>query len=612
MLTHYPQHGNENVTLDVSSDGTIYAKSQLTDYVLRGEALAEYSIFRFMMDTYDSPVRRNEESTGADDAGDGARRPGRPRNTCSRYREPHPCFKTKQRIVRTAGHRNLVNVVGRWFPRNDDPAVRDTYCAAMLTLLKPWRDVSKDLKGEQESWEDAFAAYMATATEEDKYVVSGAQYFHECALAAEAHRGDEDAVDQVTTRGERPYDMLDDEDDDAGEDGASGPVVCTEEGLAALKAMQVSLAEKLHALHAIAAAKRVQFFADRRVETWQVCGARNVSAATGDELLRLSKWRMQLANDVANRQLTSDGSAGEVRGGSAPAVVAGTPNDIPNVAPSVAHVDNGNPPSEDALPAVDVECLRPDQFRAYDIILWHLEQTLAGADVPPLRMVLYGEGGTGKSRVIQTVTEAFAARGCAYMLVKAAYTGIAASLIDGKTTHVIGHVAVKKDGQLTDDAKRQLQAFWRGKRYLVLDEYSMLAKSFFAVLARHIGIGKEGDPIDGELSFGGISVILCGDLHQFPPVACSRAEPLFMRTDMERDLAHPDRVLGRKIYEEFTTVVILKEQMRVTDPTWRDFLCICATATYSPRTWPCCAHSSLLPTTLASPPRTPVRLEKHH
>ncbi|RDX42770.1 hypothetical protein OH76DRAFT_1298156, partial [Lentinus brumalis] len=53
----------------------------------------------------------------------------------------------------------------------------------------------------------------------------------------------------------------------------------------------------------------------------------------------------------------------------------------------------------------------------------------------PLRMVLYGEGGTGKSRVIQTVTQAFAQRGCAFMLVKAAYTGIAASLIDGKTTH---------------------------------------------------------------------------------------------------------------------------------------------------------------------------------
>ncbi|TFK78126.1 hypothetical protein K466DRAFT_459796, partial [Polyporus arcularius HHB13444] len=49
-------------------------------------------------------------------------------------------------------------------------------------------------------------------------------------------------------------------------------------------------------------------------------------------------------------------------------------------------------------------------------------------------------GGTGKSRVIQSVTELFAAAGCSYMLIKSAYTGIAASLIDGKTTHTLGHV----------------------------------------------------------------------------------------------------------------------------------------------------------------------------
>lgn len=30
--------------------------------------------------------------------------------------------------------------------------------------------------------------------------------------------------------------------------------------------------------------------------------------------------------------------------------------------------------------------------------------------------------------------------------------------------------------------------------------------------------------------------------------------------------------VGRKTYEEFSTVVILREQMRVTDHTWRDFL----------------------------------------
>ncbi|KAJ7187075.1 hypothetical protein C8R46DRAFT_807835, partial [Mycena filopes] len=79
--------------------------------------------------------------------------------------------------------------------------------------------------------------------------------------------------------------------------------------------------------------------------------------------------------------------------------------------------------------------LKPDQRRAYDIIVWHLDQNLAGNEPPPLRMLLHGEGGTGKSKVIKTVTKAFSDRGVAHMLIKAAYTGVAASVIDGKTTH---------------------------------------------------------------------------------------------------------------------------------------------------------------------------------
>ncbi|THU83028.1 hypothetical protein K435DRAFT_690331, partial [Dendrothele bispora CBS 962.96] len=106
--------------------------------------------------------------------------------------------------------------------------------------------------------------------------------------------------------------------------------------------------------------------------------------------------------------------------------------------------------------------LKEDQRRAYDIITWHLDQTLAGRKPPPLRMVLYGEGGTGKSRVIQTVTEYFERHHAKHLLIKAAYTGVAASLIDGKTLHVIGHISVKRSGAFTisDETKRKLQEFW--------------------------------------------------------------------------------------------------------------------------------------------------------
>lgn len=92
--------------------------------------------------------------------------------------------------------------------------------------------------------------------------------------------------------------------------------------------------------------------------------------------------------------------------------------------------------------------LNAEQYRAYDIVLWHLEQTLAGANPPPLCMVLFGEGGTGKSKVIQTITDAFAQKGAQFMLMKAAYTGVAASLIDGKTTHTSTIGMVSRLGRL--------------------------------------------------------------------------------------------------------------------------------------------------------------------
>ena len=226
--------------------------------------------------------------------------------------------------------------------------------------------------------------------------------------------------------------------------------------------------------------------------------------------------------------------------------------------------------SEQALPAVNPDSLKPDQLRAYNIVNWHLTKTLQGADVPPLHMVLYGEGGTGKSRVIQTITESFSTYGAAHMLVKAAYTGVAASLVNGKTTHVIASLSLGSKGSVTDASKKKLQDFWRNIRYLVIDEYSMLSKTFLATLSRNIAIGMEGSPgFQPGQSFGGLNVILCGDLHQFPPVACSKREALYHPISTNDSM---DMQIGRRIYEEFTTVVILKEQMRVTDPTWRDFL----------------------------------------
>ena len=532
-------------------------KSQVTDYRHRGVELEGYSVLDFFVDTYETEITKADRQAELFDE-DAPRGPGRPRNPRVRYMTTHPKSGTVHRVIRCSGHRNLPNFLGRWFPRNDDEAIHDFYCACMLTLLKPWRDLTTDLKQPTESWAAAFKAFCTSATPKVRRALSGIQYFHEC----------ESAVQKDTTdHPSHPYQVPPDAqilDDEAGTDHVSHPQGFSEEGLALLKESNVSLREELHGRMAIELARHLGIFGNEQHD-WAVDQHTIPSNATQDDLVRISMWHNLLQSAVDGR---ANAPALPENISTATIERSTLPGDPPPSIPAAILLQSAT--SEQALPAMDPVCLKPDQLRAYRIVTWHLGETLRGGDIPPLRMVLYGEGGTGKSRVIQTITEVFAARGMSHMLVKAAYTGVAASLVDGKTTHVIGCLSLGSKSDVSDAAKKKLQDFWRNVRYLIIDEYSMLSKSFLATLSRNISIGMEGSQgFQQGISFGGLNVILCGDLHQFPPVACGKREPLYYPINLTDPM--PFQV-GRKIYEEFSTVIILQEQMRVTDHLWRDFL----------------------------------------
>ena len=156
-------------------------------------------------------------------------------------------------------------------------------------------------------------------------------------------------------------------------------------------------------------------------------------------------------------------------------------------------------------------------------------------------------------------SEYFVSKSMRHTLLKAAYTGVAASLIDGKTTHSIAMISHSDDATASNETRGKLQASWRCILYLIIDEMSMISKEFLAKLSCNISIGKmvEGQPTS-NYSFGGISVIMCGDFHQFPPVAVSPHEALYFPSKPHDSASSK---LGRATYEEFNTVVVLKEQM---------------------------------------------------
>jgi hypothetical protein len=226
-------------------------------------------------------------------------------------------------------------------------------------------------------------------------------------------------------------------------------------------------------------------------------------------------------------------------------------------------------PTVEANLAASIETetdLRVDQQRAYDIVIEHLQQTVAGERPPQLLMQLLGEGGTGKTKVIERITQRFEALEVSHWLRKGAYTGIAASLIKGSTLHTLAKIS-HRHGGLSVKMKRFLERLWQNVRYLIIDEISMVSRRFLATVAGVLSEARHGQ---SDQPFSGLNVIICGDYHQFPPVGGKKSDPLYYRSNAIKD--DVATITGRQIYEQFTTVVILREQIRAEDDTWIDFL----------------------------------------
>ena len=124
------------------------------------------------------------------------------------------------------------------------------------------------------------------------------------------------------------------------------------------------------------------------------------------------------------------------------------------------------------------------------------------------------------------------------------------------------------DGASATIQKRRRQNIY-GRQFLICDEVSMCTKQLKFRASEIVSRVREGEGV-GTVSecFGGMDVIDFGDFHQFPPVGNASAALYCDRADT--DDAHG--LQGRSIFMEYDKVVILKEQMRITDDVWTRIL----------------------------------------
>ena len=221
--------------------------------------------------------------------------------------------------------------------------------------------------------------------------------------------------------------------------------------------------------------------------------------------------------------------------------------------------------------------LNDDQAR---VVLKFIDHHQKGRHATPFRDMLCGEGGTGKSRVIKCIVDFFDKIHCSHELLVSGTTGVAAGTVDGGTVHSTVGLRPSKceDGceRSNKEPTINLMNRWNSVKYLIIDEMSMLSLQFLMnKLKPKLGVLKQ----NAGCLYGGLCVLFSGDFNQLPPVG---GTPLYRYIDFdlqrynnpnEKNLPDRDIVdLSREFWTAIDDVYILKENHRITEPSYCEFL----------------------------------------
>jgi len=209
--------------------------------------------------------------------------------------------------------------------------------------------------------------------------------------------------------------------------------------------------------------------------------------------------------------------------------------------------------------------LNKEQERAFRIIANHASEICP----EQLKMYLGGMGGTGKTQVIKALISMFDQRDENHRFIVLAPTGTAAALLNGSTYHsILGIRSSNNKGEeesLRNENSiiREVQERLEGVDYIFIDEVSMIAcHELYAISSQLSKVTNEHNK-----PFGGKNIIFAGDFAQLPP---TNGSPLYSNavsriqknTMTKRD---QESTIGRILWHQITTVVILTQNMRQTE-----------------------------------------------
>ena len=482
------------------------------------------------------------------------------------FLEEHPLYETHC-IEFNSKKQNIVpNFVGGSLPRSDR-GDREYYCVTMLTLFKPWR-TGKDLKTHNDSWNDAFT--MHEFTSKQVQVMGNFNIRYECLDARDDFsaqlkqgKGSSDGIFPQFMTSE----LLSDLDDDHMHDGANFGVdddsanynleddpfglnkyFCLGKRGSVIKA-QMDATE-----HIIRNAGWLDNCPDGVIhidqsplepETdWSAIKWKSIVQEKRQQLLdERSQNIPSMKSSIHDHQFYSDPNANNVM------IVDQSYFELNFKAQDVQR--------QNLIDATVTKFrLNTEQERAFRIVANHS----SSMDNEQLKMYLGGMAGTGKSQVIKSLMHFFVEVKESHRFIILGPTGTAAAQQNGSTYHYFLGINPNAGKRSEAASIAQLKTRLEGVDYIFIDEVSMLScHDLYKICAK---LAKSLNCHDKP--FGGINMIFAGDFAQLPPVGGS---PLYSgnvgtQVDSALTVHAQETSIGKALWHQITTVVLLRENMR--------------------------------------------------
>ena len=540
------EDGDEDDTTDekllISQDGNEYvASSKVDDYKYRPEVYNSSSLYDWSKLSVKVKVPRNKK----DDA-------------YFKFLPGHA--QSNSHMVKLVSSRDdtfVLNFIGGPLPRCDQGDF-DFYCRTMLTLFKPWRN-SCDLKNKNQTWVEAFTSYEFK--DANRKVMNNFNLRYECL----DERDDYHAIlkRQCRLRKEKDSFLFRDQydndcnlgintnfEEEYGNQELLGPN-------AIRKAQQMIETDLL--------LNKVGWLDDEKKtnSNMNIQEFRPPVNKTGLQWKNIVKQcRESLLKSKKIHLSPVENALQSVR------KYFVEPSDVKLLSAEYFMHDFQAENSKDReiiLKTIFDFSLNEEQKRAFHIVGNHASETCPDQ----LKMHLGGMGGTGKTQVIKALISMFDQRQENHRFIVLAPTGTAAALLNGSTYHSILGIrssynsgeeeSIKNENSIIKEVQERLE----GVDYIFIDEISMIAcHELYAISSQLSKVTNEHNK-----PFGGKNIILAGDFAQLPPTSGFPLYSNIVSKDQKNCISKRDQesTIGKILWHQMTTVVILTQNMRQTE-----------------------------------------------